>query len=44
MSSEFENSRMVLKAGADAFVSKADQPDWLLDTLQKFENRVKKDG
>ncbi len=42
MSSEFANSRKVLKAGADAFVSKADQPDWLLETLQKYENRVKK--
>src|SRR4030043_772712 len=30
MSSEFENSRKLLKAGADAFVSKGDQPDWLL--------------
>ena len=44
MSSEFSNSRKVLKAGADAFVSKADQPDWLLETLQKFESRIKKDG
>jgi two-component system, NarL family, response regulator NreC len=43
MSSEFSNSRKVLKAGADAFVSKADQPDWLLETLLKFESRVRKD-
>jgi DNA-binding NarL/FixJ family response regulator len=43
MSSEFSDSRKVLKAGADAFVSKADQPDWLLETLRKFESRVRKD-
>ena len=39
MSSEFEYSRMLLKAGADAFVSKGDQPDWLLETLHKFKKR-----
>ena len=43
MSSEFEYSRMVLKAGADAFVSKGDRPDWLLDTLLKFEQRGRND-
>jgi two-component system response regulator FimZ (fimbrial Z protein)/two-component system response regulator EvgA len=37
MSSEFENSRKLLKAGADAFVSKGDQPDWLLEILRKYE-------
>ena len=42
MSSEVENSRKLLKAGADAFVSKGDEPDWLLETLQKFESRSKK--
>jgi two-component system, NarL family, nitrate/nitrite response regulator NarL len=42
MSSEFENSRKLLKAGADAFVSKGDEPAWLLETLQKFESRSKK--
>ena len=31
---------MLLKAGADAFVSKSDQPDWLLETLKNFENRL----
>ncbi len=41
MSSEFEYSSMVLKAGADAFVSKGDQPDWLLQTLLKFEQRIR---
>jgi DNA-binding NarL/FixJ family response regulator len=39
MSTASEYSRMMLKAGADAFVSKSDQPDWLLETLRKFEYR-----
>jgi DNA-binding NarL/FixJ family response regulator len=42
MSSDFENSRKLLKAGANAFVSKGDQPDWLLETLYQFETRQKK--
>ena len=41
MSSEFENSRKLLKAGADAFVSKGDQPDWLLEILRKYENHTR---
>jgi DNA-binding NarL/FixJ family response regulator len=41
MSSEFEYSRILLQAGADAFVSKTDQSDWLLDTLHKYANQVK---
>jgi len=41
MSSESEYSRMVLKAGADAFVSKGDEPSWLLQTLLKFEKRMR---
>ena len=39
MSSEFENSRMFLQAGADAFVSKSDQPGWLLETLKKYNGQ-----
>jgi len=42
MGSKPEYGRMLLKAGADAFVSKGDQPDWLLETLQKYENRPRK--
>jgi DNA-binding NarL/FixJ family response regulator len=42
MSSKSERGNMMLKAGADAFVSKSDQPDWLLETLQKYEKRFKK--
>jgi two-component system nitrate/nitrite response regulator NarL len=38
MSSDSENSRKLLKAGADAFVSKGDQADWLLEILYKYEN------
>ena len=41
MSSESEYSRMVLKAGADAFVSKGDEPSWLLETLLNFEKRMR---
>jgi len=41
MSSDFENSRKLLKAGADAFVSKGDEPDWLLEILYKFENQTR---
>ena len=41
MSSEFEFSSVVLKAGADAFVSKGDQPDWLLEKLHKYTRQVK---
>jgi DNA-binding NarL/FixJ family response regulator len=36
MGSKPEYGRMLLKAGADAFVSKGDQPDWLIETLLKF--------
>jgi len=36
MSCEFENSRKFLQAGADAFISKSDQPGWLLETLKKY--------
>ena len=42
MGSEIESSRKLLKAGADAFVSKGDEPSWLLETLKKFENQSKK--
>jgi DNA-binding NarL/FixJ family response regulator len=40
MSCKFENSRMLLKAGADAYVSKSDQHDWLLEILHKYKNRT----
>jgi DNA-binding NarL/FixJ family response regulator len=41
MSSELERSRVVLKGGADAFVSKGAQPDWLLEKLHKYARQVK---
>jgi DNA-binding NarL/FixJ family response regulator len=41
MSSDFENSRKQLMAGADAFVSKGDQTDWLLEILRKYENQTR---
>jgi DNA-binding NarL/FixJ family response regulator len=43
MSTENVNSRKLLNAGADAFVSKANTPDWLLDVLWKYESRIKKE-
>lgn len=33
-----EYMKTLLKAGADAFVSKIDEPGWLLDTLLRFAN------
>jgi len=40
--SESENSRKMLKAGADVFVSKGDEPEWLLETLKKYESCINK--
>ena len=42
MSSNTENSRKLLQAGADAFASKADDPEWLLETLIKFKGHSKR--
>lgn len=36
MSSEIAFSRLVLRAGADAFVSKVDDPAWLVEKLQTY--------
>ena len=36
MSSDPADGRLVLRAGADAFVSKGEQPDWLLDSLRRY--------
>lgn len=36
MSSNPEHSRKVLQAGADVFVSKGDQPDWMLESLLRI--------
>lgn len=36
MSSNPEDGRRLLRAGADAFVSKGEQPDWLLQSLYKL--------
>ena len=40
MSSDPGCSRISLKAGADAFVSKGDQPDWLLQILRNYQKRA----
>jgi len=42
MSAKQENARYGLHAGADAFVSKSDNPDWLLATLLMYEKRLNK--
>jgi DNA-binding NarL/FixJ family response regulator len=39
MSIDAEDGRLMLSAGADAFVSKGDQPDWLLQTLRQYAER-----
>jgi DNA-binding NarL/FixJ family response regulator len=41
MSSDYEDSKLALRAGADAFASKGDQPDWLLETLRRYTIRAK---
>ena len=43
MSSEIEYSRVLLKAGADAFVSKG-EPDWLLEKLHRYAEQVNMRG
>lgn len=40
MSSDPADSRMMLRAGADAFVSKGERPDWLLATIHRYINRM----
>jgi DNA-binding NarL/FixJ family response regulator len=39
MSSTIESSRKLIKAGADAFVSKSDQPDFLVEILRDQEKQ-----
>ncbi len=40
MSSDPESSRMVLQAGADSFVSKSDQPEWLIRNLKNYAQKA----
>lgn len=42
MSSNPENSRLLLLAGADSFVSKADQPEWLIQILRENARKFTK--
>jgi DNA-binding NarL/FixJ family response regulator len=44
MSSDAEDGRLMLNAGADAFISKGDRPDWLLDILRSYAKRIQKTG
>jgi len=41
MGSKFEYERTMLEAGADDYVSKSDQPDWLLDKLHRYARGFK---
>ena len=40
MSCESESSRVLLRAGADAFVSKGDEPYWLIRMLLKYAKPI----
>jgi len=40
MSSDTEDGRFMLKAGADAFLSKGERPDWLLTVLRQYAQRM----
>jgi len=44
MSSRLETGRAALTAGADAFVSKVDDPDWLLEALHRCAKGTNKEG
>ncbi len=41
MSTDLHDGRSILKAGADAFVSKGDQPEWLLEALRHYAERAR---
>ena len=41
MSANGEDGRIMLQAGADAFVSKSNQPDWLLEALRHYTRDAK---
>jgi DNA-binding NarL/FixJ family response regulator len=43
MSCESESSRALLRAGADAFVSKGDEPYWLIKMLHKYVKQLNKE-
>lgn len=40
MCGKFEKSKALLQAGADAFVSKSEHQQWILETLQEYERRI----
>ncbi len=44
MTSELGYGRRLLSAGADAIVSKNDQPEWLLMTLRRYAHRLGHEG
>lgn len=44
MSSDTEDGRFMLKAGADAFLSKGERPDWMLGVLRRYAERMPDTG
>ena len=44
MSSDFTCRTRILQAGADSFVSKVDQPDWLIHSLHQYLLRYDDQG
>ena len=42
MSSDPADSRMLLRVGADAYVSKGEQPDWLIQSIRKYIKSTQK--
>lgn len=40
MSTDPQYGKLILMAGADAFVSKEDEPDWLMELLHKYARAV----
>ncbi len=41
MGNRSEDSARILNVGANAYISKVEQSDWLLDTLNKYGNQIK---
>ena len=40
MSTNPDEGRIIIGAGADAFISKSDPPDWMMETLYKYEEQT----
>jgi len=44
MSSDFARGRLLLNAGADTFVSKVDDPAWLVEKLREYAWQITNNG